>query len=142
MGASIKFNIEPYDDIQFESGSADRETLKGCYFVLKGCLESLTDDHKKNMFQFKKKVAGTISRFLNNSLYSDNFIQTESISDSFEYTGFSFSTFEYTFFPKKQFTALEIKRDMNKLARLIHQEQITNNPQLKFYKNLKTKRNG
>jgi hypothetical protein len=142
MGSSIKFKLDQFPNIQFESGSMDRESLKGCYFVLKGCLESLNEDHKKNIFQFKKRVAGTISRFLNSSLYSDKFIQTESVSDSFEFTGFSFSTFEYTFFPKKVITALEITKDMNELARLIHQEQITNNSQLKFYKNLKTKQNG
>jgi hypothetical protein len=142
MGTAIKFKIDEYPEVQFESGSMDRESLKGCYFVVKGCLESLTDNHTKNMFQFKKKLSGTISRFLHESLYSERYLQTDSIADSFEYTGFSFSTFEYTLFPKKQVTAQELKQDMNKLARLIHQEQITNNPQLKFYKNLKTKQNG
>jgi hypothetical protein len=142
MGTAIKFKLDQFPDIQFESGSMDRESLKGCYFVLKGCLESLNDEHKKNMFQFRKKVSGTISRFLSDSLYSDKFIQTESVSESFEYTGFSFTTFEYTMFPKKETTLQEIKSDMNKLANLIYQEQIKDNSKLKFYKKLITKRNG
>jgi hypothetical protein len=137
---AIGFKVNQYPDIQFEAGSEDRNTLKGCYLVVKGCLESLDDNHKTNMFRFKKGMNGTISRFLNNNLFSTNYIATDSISDSFQMTGFSFSTFEFTFFPKKKLSVDEITNSLNLLVDNIYNEQIKENKALKFHKNLKTKK--
>jgi len=137
---AIGFKLNQYPNIQFEAGSEDRRSLKGCYLVVKGCLESLDENHKTNMFRFKKGMNGTISRFLNNNLFSTNYIQTESISDSFQMTGFSFSTFEFTFFPKKKLSVSEITNNLNLLVDNIYNEQIKENKALKFYKNLKTKK--
>jgi len=85
---------------------------------------------------------GVVSRFLNNNLFSTNYIQTESISDSFQMTGFSFSSFEFTFFPKKKLSVSEITNSLNLLVDDIYNEQIKENKALKFYKNLKTKKDG
>lgn len=138
---AIGFKLNQYPDIQFEAGSEDRRSLKGCYLVIKGCMESLDENHKTNIFKFKKGMNGVVSRFLNNNLFSTNYIQTESISDSFQMTGFSFSTFEFTFFPKKKLSVDEITTNLNVLIEDIYNEQIKQNKSLKFYKNLKTKKN-
>ena len=139
---AIGFKLNQYPNIQFEAGSEDRRSLKGCYLVVKGCLESLDENHKSNIFKFKKGMNGVVSRFLNNNLFSTNYIQTESISDSFQMTGFSFSTFEFTFFPKKKLSVDEITTNLNVLIEDIYNEQIKQNKELKFYKNLKTKKDG
>jgi len=139
---AIGFKLNQYPNIQFEAGSEDRRSLKGCYLVVKGCLESLDENHKTNMFRFKKGMNGTISRFLNNNLFSTNYIQTESISDSFQMTGFSFSSFEFTFFPKKKLSVDEITNNLNLLVDNIYNEQIKENKIMKFHKNLKTKKDG
>jgi hypothetical protein len=139
---TVNFKLNEYPNIQFEAGSMDRHTLKGCFLLVKGCLESLDENHKTNMFRFKKGMNGTISRFLNNNLFSTNYIQTESISDSFQMTGFSFSTFEFTFFPKKKLSVSEITTNLNVLIEDIYNEQIKENKIMKFHKNLKTKRDG
>ena len=138
---AIGFKVNQYPDIQFEAGSADRRSLKGCYLVIKGCMESLDDNHKTNIFKFKKGMNGVVSRFLNNNQFSTNYLQTESISDSFQVTGFSFSTFEFTFFPKKKLSVDEITTNLNVLIEDIYNEQIKENKVLKFHKNLKTKKN-
>ncbi len=137
---AINFKVNQYPNIQFEAGSEDRNSLKGCYLVVKGCLESLDENHKTNMFRFKKGMNGTISRFLNNNVFSTNYIQTESISDSFQMTGFSFSTFEFTFFPKKKLSVSEITKSLNLLVDDIYNEQIKENKALKFHKRLITKK--
>jgi hypothetical protein len=139
---AIGFKLNQYPNIQFEAGSEDRRSLKGCYLVVKGCLESLDENHKSNIFKFKKGMNGVVSRFLNNNLFSTNYIQTESISDSFQMTGFSFSTFEFTFFPKKKLSVDEITNNLNLLVDNIYNEQIKENKILKFHKNLKTKKDG
>ena len=139
---AIGFKVNQYPDIQFEAGSEDRNSLKGCYLVIKGCMESLDDNHKTNIFRFKKGMNGVVSRFLNNNQFSTNYIQTESISDSFQVTGFSFSSFEFTFFPKKKLSVDEITTNLNVLIEDIYNEQIKENKVLKFHKNLKTKKNG
>jgi len=137
---AINFKVNQYPNIQFEAGSEDRRSLKGCYLVIKGCMESLDENHKTNIFKFKKGMNGVVSRFLNNNLFSTNYIQTESISDSFQMTGFSFSTFEFTFFPKTKLSVSEITKSLNLLVDDIYNEQIKENKALKFYKNLKTKK--
>jgi hypothetical protein len=137
---AINFKVNQYPNIQFEAGSEDRNSLKGCYLVVKGCLESLDENHKSNIFKFKKGMNGVVSRFLNNNLFSTNYIQTESISDSFQMTGFSFSTFEFTFFPKKKLSVSEITNNLNLLVDNIYNEQIKENKIMKFHKNLKTKK--
>ena len=139
---AVKFKVNEYPDIQFEAGSEDRTTLKGCYLVVKGCLESLDNNHKSNMFQFKKRINGTISRFLTDNEFSKNYINTELLSDSFQYTGVSFTSFEFTFFPKKKLTVDELTDNLNILIDDIYNEQIKENKLLKFHKNLKTKKNG
>jgi hypothetical protein len=139
---AIGFKLNQYPNIQFEAGSEDRRSLKGCYLVVKGCLESLDENHKSNIFKFKKGMNGVVSRFLNNNLFSTNYIQTESISDSFQMTGFSFSTFEFTFFPKKKLSVDEITDNLNLLVDNIYNEQIKENKIMKFHKNLKTKKDG
>ena len=139
---AIGFKVNQYPNIQFEAGSEDRRSLKGCYLVIKGCIESLDDNHKTNIFKFKKGMNGVVSRFLNNNQFSTNYLQTESISDSFQVTGFSFSTFEFTFFPKKKLSVDEITTNLNVLIEDIYNEQIKENKVLKFHKNLKTKKNG
>ena len=138
---AIGFKVNQYPDIQFEAGSEDRHSLKGCYLVIKGCMESLDDNHKTNIFKFKKGMNGVVSRFLNNNQFSTNYLQTESISDSFQVTGFSFSSFEFTFFPKKKLSVDEITTNLNVLIEDIYNEQIKENKVLKFHKNLKTKKN-
>jgi len=139
---AINFKVNQYPNIQFEAGSEDRRSLKGCYLVIKGCMERLDENHKTNIFKFKKGMNGVVSRFLNNNLFSTNYIQTESISDSFQMTGFSFSSFEFTFFPKKKLSVSEITNSLNLLVDDIYNEQIKENKALKFYKNLKTKKDG
>ena len=139
---AIGFKLNQYPNIQFEAGSEDRRSLKGCYLVIKGCMESLDENHKSNIFKFKKGMNGVVSRFLNNNLFSTNYIQTESISDSFQMTGFSFSTFEFTFFPKKKLSVDEITNNLNLLVDNIYNEQIKENKIMKFHKNLKTKKDG
>ena len=139
---AIGFKLNQYPNIQFEAGSEDRNTLKGCYLVVKGCLESLDDNHKSNMFRFKKGMNQVVSRFLNNNAFSTNYIQTESISDSFQMTGFSFSTFEFTFFPKKKLSVNEITDNLNLLVENIYNEQIKENKIMKFHKRLITKKDG
>ena len=137
---AIGFKLNQYPNIQFEAGSEDRRSLKGCYLVVKGCMESLDENHKSNIFKFKKGMNGVVSRFLNNNLFSTNYIQTESISDSFQMTGFSFSSFEFTFFPKKKLSVSEITNNLNLLVDNIYNEQIKENKIMKFHKNLKTKK--
>jgi hypothetical protein len=139
---AIGFKLNQYPNIQFEAGSEDRRSLKGCYLVIKGCMESLDENHKSNIFKFKKGMNGVVSRFLNNNLFSTNYIQTESISDSFQMTGFSFSSFEFTFFPKKKLSVDEITNNLNLLVEDIYNEQIKENKIMKFHKNLKTKKDG
>ena len=137
----INFKLNQYPNIQFEGGSMNRKLLKGCYLVVKGCLESLDDNHKNNMFRFKKGINGTISRFLNDNQFSTNYLATDIISDTFRMTGFSFSTFEFTFFPKVKLSVDEITTNLNVLIEDIYNEQIKENKVLKFHKNLKTKKN-
>jgi hypothetical protein len=139
---AIGFKLNQYPNIQFEAGSEDRYSLKGCYLIIKGCLESLDNNHNTNIFKFKKGMNGVVSRFLNNNQFSTNYLQTESISDSFQMTGFSFSSFEFTFFPKKKLSVSEITNNLNVLIEDIYNEQIRENKGLKFYKNLKTKKDG
>ena len=139
---TLQFKLEEYPEIQFKAGTMDRESLKGCYLELKGCLESKVDDHNKNMFRFKKKLSGTVDRFLSDSLLSKNYLRTENISDSFNYTGFSFSTFEFTFFPKRNTNTTELTEELNKLVKLLYSTNIENNSEFVFHKNLyKGKRN-
>lgn len=137
---ALNFKINQYPNIQFQAGTENRNTLKGCFLVVKGCLESMDNNHKTNMFRFKKQMNGTISRFLNNNPFSTNYIATDSISDSFQMTGFSFSTFEFTFFPKKKLSVEEITNSLNLLVDDIYNEQIKDNKIMKFHKNLKTKK--
>ena len=132
----IFFKLDEYPEIQFKGGSADRESLKGCYLEIRGCLESKMDDHNKNIFRFKKKLSDTVERFLSDSFLSPRYLRTENISDSFQYTGFSFSQFEFTFFPKKQTDKQELTEELNRLIGEIYNQNIKDNPDLVFHKNL------
>jgi hypothetical protein len=132
----VIFKLDEYPEIQFKGGSADGENLKGCYIEIKGCLESKMEDHNKNIFRFKKKLNHTIEKFLSDSILSKKFIRTDKISDSFTYTGYSFSTFEYTFFPKTTINKELLIDELNKLIKQIYSNNIENNTDITFHKNL------
>ena len=128
----INFNIKQFEKIQFISGSADRLTYQSCYLQMKGYFESLTDRHKKNMFQLKKKVEGTIDRYLKNNFFHSRYISIELVSDTFVETGKSFTTFEFTFYPKKETNKEELVNNINELTELIYKENIESNSTMKF----------
>jgi hypothetical protein len=138
----LKFKVKDYPNIQFQAGTEDRYSLKACYLIVRGTLESLDDNHKKNIFRFKKQLSGTVSRFIANNKFREQYILTDLVSDSFIITGTSFSTFEFTLFPTTKFSVSELKEKLNLLVDDIYNEQIKDNKILKFDKNLKTKMNG
>ena len=137
----ISFRLKPYEKIQFSSGSADRLTYQSCYLQMKGYFESLTDKHKKNMFQLKKKVEGTIDRYLKNNFFHSRYISIEFVADTFVETGKSFTTFEFTFFPKKETNKEELLNNINELTELIYKENIETNSTMKFKPHFR-KKNG
>lgn len=131
-GTGITFKIKEFEKIQFSSGAINRLTYKSCYLEMKGYLQSLTDNHKKNMFQLKKKVEGTIDRYLKNNFFHNRYISIEFVSDTFVETGKSFTTFEFTFYPKKQTNKEELLNTINELTELIYKENIESNTTMKF----------
>lgn len=135
----MSFKMNDYPELQYVAGTLDKTTLKGCFLEIKGCLESKDEYHSKNMFRFKKRMLGTLSRFLENSSFSKKYIITDNISDSFSYTGFSFSQFELTLFPKNQMTPSEITSELNKLVVVFREENVENSPVFNFYKTIKSK---
>ena len=136
----ITFKLTEYPELQYVAGSIDKTTLKGCFLEIKGCLESKDEYHSKNMFRFKKRMLGTITRFLDDSLFSKKYIITENISNSFQFTGFSFSQFELTLFPKNKMTPSEMTNELNKLVVVFREENVENSPVFNFYKSIKSKK--
>jgi hypothetical protein len=128
----INFKIKPFEKIQFKSGSMDCNTYKSCFIEMKGYFESLTEDHKKNMFQLKKKVNGTIDRYVKNNFFHSRYISIEFVSESFVETGKSFTSFEFTLFPKRETNKEELTNTINELTELIYKENIESNTTMKF----------
>ena len=84
------------------------------------------------MFQLKKKVEGTIDRYLKNNFFHSRYISNESVADSFIETGKSFTSFEFTFYPKKETNKEELLNTINELTELIYKENIESNSTMKF----------
>jgi hypothetical protein len=139
----IFFKLDEYPEIQFKGGSMDRERLNGCYLEIKGCLESKMTDHEKTISKFTHRLSKTVEKFLSNSILCNKYLRHDNISESFQYTGFSFSQIEFTFFPKTKTDKETLTQELNKLIKEIHSNNIVDNPELSFHKNLyKGNRNG
>lgn len=137
-----EFIIKDYEQINFKSGTMDRNTYKGCFLEVKGHFKSKTDNHRLMMRKVLNQLRHGIERNIDKEFFSDKFITTTNISDSFISTGSSFTTLEFTLFPKKKTDKHELTNKLNEICGKLYQEVIVDNTYMEFNKSIQKKQNG
>jgi hypothetical protein len=137
-----EFIIKDYDEINFKSGTMDKNTYKGCFLEVKGHFKSKTDNYKLMMRKVLNQLRHGIERNIDKEFFSDKFITTTNISDSFSSTGSSFTTLEFTFFPKKKTDKKELTNKLNEICVKLYQEVIVDNDYMEFNKSIQRGKNG
>ncbi len=139
-GRQTKFPIKEYPNIQINSGTMDKETMKACWLEFKGTIETADEDKNRAMNATIKNISRAISNSLNKDLFFEKFICSKDISDSFVYTGKSYTKIEYTFFLKQPILKEQVISEMNILSEKVWKQSIQDTPLVKFYKNLISKK--
>ena len=137
-----EFPIKEYNEINFKSGTMDRNTYKGCFLEIRGHFSSKTDNHDLMMRKVLNQLKWTIERSMDKSLFIDKFISTTEISNSFSQTGTSFTKLEFTLFPKRKTDKHELTNKLNEICEKIYDEIIINNDYMDFKKSIQRKSNG
>ncbi len=135
-----KFPIKDYPNIQINSGTMDKETMKACWLEFKGTIETGDEDKNKAMNTTIKNISRAISNSLNKDLFYDKFICTKDISESFVYTGKSYTKIEYTLFLKQPLLKEQVISEMNILSDKVWEQSIQDTTSVKFHKNIISKK--
>jgi len=136
----MTFPIKDYPNIQVNSGTMDRDTMKACYLEFKGTIQTDGEDKIKNINRVCKNISRSISNSINTDLFYDKFLCSKDISESFVYTGKSYTKIEYTLFLKQPLLKEQLTSELNKLTDKVWTESIQDTSSVKFYKNIISKR--
>ena len=136
----MTFPIKEYPNIQVNSGTMDRETMKACYLEFKGTIETDGENKDRAMNTTIKNISRALSNSINKNLFYDKFICTKDISDSFVYTGKSYTKIEYTLFLKQPLLKEQLTSELNILTDKVWEQSIQDTPTVKFHKNIISKR--
>jgi hypothetical protein len=136
----MTFPIKDYPNIQVNSGTMDRDTMKACYLEFKGTIQTDGEDKIKDINRVCKNISRSISNSINTDLFYDKFLCSKDISESFVYTGKSYTKIEYTLFLKQPLLKEQLTSELNKLTDKVWTESIQDTSSVKFYKNIISKR--
>ena len=140
MFRTKNFPIRQYPNIQFRAGTESREPLKACYLEIKGTFETQEEDKKKAFHNVCKKISQSITNSIDTRKFREEFISTKDISDSFVYTGKSYTKLEYTFFLKREMEEEDVTEELNRISMEIWRNALQDTDQMKFHKELISKR--
>ena len=136
----LSFPIQPFPNIQINSGSIDRTRLKSCWLEVKGTFETTQEDKMKTINWTCKNISRALLESMNKDIFFDKFICAKEISDSFSYTGRSYTKIEYTLFLKKPMEKQELTYELNILSKKIWEKSIQDTESIKFHKTIISKR--
>jgi len=136
----MTFPIKDYPNIQVNSGTMDKDTMKACYLEFKGTIQTDGEDKIKDINRVCKNISRSISNSINKNLFYDKFLCSKDISESFVYTGKSYTKIEYTLFLKQPLLKEQLTSELNKLTDKVWTESIQDTSSVKFYKNIISKR--
>lgn len=136
-----EFHIKEYPKINFNAGTMDRTTYKGCFLEVKGHFTSKEVNHTTMMRKVLNQLKNTLERNLDKELFRDQFIMTTDISDSFVSTGSSFTKLEFTLFPKRKTNKEELTLKLNEICDKVYQQAVEENRYMEFDKTIKRKGN-
>jgi hypothetical protein len=131
--APIKFKMISREELQVEGGSVNRYELKSCYMLIKGSMESLSDEHKSNLRHFLTRVRQVVDTGVKRSKFGHNYIMDPMIKESFVKNGECFFTIEFNFFMDGLRKA-EIINELEKIVELIFNNVVRVDKNFKFSK--------
>ncbi len=132
-----EFVIKEYPKINFNAGTMDRTTYKGCFLEIKGHFTSKEVNHTTMMRKVLNQLKNTLERNLDKELFREQFLMTTDVSDSFISTGSSFSRLEFTLFPKRKTNKEELTIKLNEMCHKVYQQAVENNKYMEFDKSIK-----
>jgi hypothetical protein len=132
--------ITEYPNIVFYAGTEDKNKLKSCFLEIKGTFQTEQEDRMRTINGICKKISQTVNSALNKDLFREEFLLNKDIPDSFIKTGKCFTKLEYTFFPKRQTTYEEIKKELNTISNYVWNNNIQDSDKMKFHKRMMSKK--
>ena len=132
--------IAEYPNIVFYAGTEDKNKLKSCFLEIKGTFQTEQEDRMRTINGICKKISQTVNSVLNKDLFREEFLLNKDIPDSFIKTGKCFTKLEYTFFPKRQTTFEEIKKELNTISNYVWNNNIQDSDKMKFHKRMLSKK--
>jgi hypothetical protein len=133
------FEIKEYPKINFEGGTMDKTTYKGCFLEVKGQFTAKNKNHNQIMRKVIHELKMSIEKNLDKELFRDKFITTEDYSYSFKDTGSTYTKLEFTLYPKRQTNKVELTNHLNSICNNIYNEIFDDNIYMEFDKEITRK---
>jgi hypothetical protein len=129
-----EFRMNEYPKIQFNGGTMDKTTYRGCFLEVRGQFKSKTPNHLKTMRTVIHELKLSIEKNMDKDLFKDRFITHEDISVSYKDTGSSFTKLEFTLYPKRQTDKVELQHKLNSICDKIYTDIFEDNELMEFEK--------
>lgn len=140
MYRTKSFPIKQFPNIQFRAGTENKDPLKACYLEMRGTFETTNEEKKKAFDKVCRKITNAVNNTIDTRKFRQEFIMVKDVSDSFVLTGRSYTKIELTFFLKREMEIDEVTDELNRISTEIWRNALQDSDQMKFHKQLISKR--